>query len=317
MMRLKAYIKKYGIIIVFIAFGLAINSSINPYIVGDSFKSKKNNEDYRVKTTEIFNAELKEISGIAYSDKHKLFWVHNDSGNSSDIYALGEDGDTKLVVKLDDIENIDFEDISLRTYNDKNMLYIADIGNNDLKRTEMYIYRFEEPLYTKETSNKIRGNIIVNLIPDVLTLDVADLGINFEAMMVENKTGKIFLVEKVKSKKARVYIISKFDVDENNVFPSYYGEIDFEMYGKQEVVALDISKDDKYILIKTKSNVFMLDRNDFTKNVTSDRLKQMPYVEEYQGEAISWSSKSLGYFTASESKSKKPTNIYFYRNVYK
>lgn len=317
MAKLKSYIKRYGIIIIVVAFALLINSSINPYIVGDSFDSKKTNKIYRIKTAEVYSEKLKEISGIAYSDENKLFWVHNDSGNSSDIYALGEDGDIKQVVELNNIKNIDFEDISLRRYEDKNTLYIADVGNNDLNRSEMYIYRFEEPLYIEGTSNKSKEKNIINLEPDVLTLNVADLGINFEAMMVENETGKIFLVEKVKSKKARVYIVSKFDVDENNVFPSYYGEIDFEMYGKQEVVALDISKDDKYILIKTKSCVFMLDRKDFRKNVTSDMLKQMPYVQEYQGEAISWSEQSLGYYTVSESKSKKPLYIYYYRNVYK
>jgi len=42
-------------------------------------------------------------------------------------------------------------------------------------------------------------------------------------------------------------------------------------------------------------------------------LKQMPYVQEYQGEAKSWSGESLGYYTVYESKSKKPSNIYYYR----
>lgn len=320
MERLKIYMKRYGIILILIIYILIINSSINPFIVGDSFESEKINKDYRVKTTGIENDELDEISGIAYSSKSQLFWVHNDSGNLSDIYALDRNGDMKLRVKLDNVKNIDFEDISLRNHDDINTLFIADIGNNNHDRNEMYIYRFEEPsynstLYTAETA--IKGTKVIHVKPNVLLLDVSDLDINFEAMMVENKTGKIFLVEKVKSKKAKIYIISKFDVDEKVLFPSYYGEIDFEMYGKQEVVAIDISDDDKSILIKTKSSVFMLAREDFRKNITSDMLKKMPYVEEHQGEAICWSEDSLGYYTVSEKKAKKEVSIYYYRNVYK
>lgn len=316
-MNIEMYIKKYSSLILIIIIGLMVKSSIDPYVFGDEFNNKKVNKEYRVKVTDLDSNELKEVSGLAYSNQNKFFWAHNDSGNSSDIYALDISGKIRIIVELKDIENVDFEDISLRTYNNKNTLYIADVGNNDYDRDQMYIYKFEEPVFPSIRNDFSEENIILKLKADRLSFDVSNLDVNFEAMMVENSTGKIFLIEKKKSKEAKIYFIPKFNLDENTNKLSYFGKIDFGVYGKQEVLAIDISKDDKDILIKTKSSVFILDKSNFRKNITSDMLKQMPYVEEYQGEAITWSEKSLGYYTLSESKGKKSSTLYYYRNVYK
>lgn len=310
--KLILYIKKYGVIIFVLIFSFLASSSINPYIKGDFFEKKNVNKDYRIEKGIVTSEVLGEISGLSYSSMNKLFWLHNDSGNASDIYAIDEDGKIKMTIELDGVKNIDFEDIALTSYEGKNNIYIGDIGDNDFGRSEMFIYKIPEPFISKNNSeDKFK------IVPDVMNLDVSDLHVNFEAMMVENKSGKIFLIEKVKSKKARIFIISKFENSNDYYVPIYYGEIDFEIYGKQEIVACDISKDDKYILIKSKENVFMLDHSNFENKITSDMLKQMPYVEEYRGEAISWSENSLGYYTISENEPNKPLNLYYYRNVYK
>jgi hypothetical protein len=89
--------------------------------------------------------EVPESSGLAVSRRDsQLLWSHNDSGNESILFASGADGTIRGSVRLP-IRTIDWEDISASSCPPNDCLYIADIGDNRLRRQRVQIYRVPEP----------------------------------------------------------------------------------------------------------------------------------------------------------------------------
>jgi hypothetical protein len=90
---------------------------------------------------------LGELSGLVSSPKHPgLFWGHNDSGNPAELFTLTRDGHVVATIPVAGAPNVDWEDIAL---DESGRLYVADTGNNDRRRREVYVYRFDEPDPTK------------------------------------------------------------------------------------------------------------------------------------------------------------------------
>jgi len=100
----------------------------------------------------VNHAAVSEMSGIVRSRRHGgIYWVHNDSGDSARIFAIGLDG--KVVfgrggteesfegIKIDGAKNVDWEDIAI----DRDTLYIADMGNNGNARKNLGVYVVKEP----------------------------------------------------------------------------------------------------------------------------------------------------------------------------
>ncbi|WP_406699920.1 hypothetical protein V5E97_13835 [Singulisphaera sp. Ch08] len=85
---------------------------------------------------------IREASGIVASRRHPgIFWVHNDSGNLSSLFAVKRNG--SLVREyLVRVPNIDWEDIAI---DDDGHLYLAEIGNNDGRLPLRAIHRIVEP----------------------------------------------------------------------------------------------------------------------------------------------------------------------------
>jgi hypothetical protein len=85
---------------------------------------------------------IREASGIAASRRHPgVFWVHNDSGNPSALFAVRRDG-TLLREYAVRAPNLDWEDIAADS---DGHLYIGDIGNNGKRLRLRAIYRIDEP----------------------------------------------------------------------------------------------------------------------------------------------------------------------------
>ena len=85
---------------------------------------------------------LKEVSGIIYTDEDNLFWTLEDSGNSNKIYGLNAEKSTvEETITIKNTFNIDWEDI---TKDAEGNLYIGDFGNNDNIRTDLCIYKIHK-----------------------------------------------------------------------------------------------------------------------------------------------------------------------------
>lgn len=84
------------------------------------------------------SSDIVETSGLLAFDN--LLWTHNDDTDTN-IYGLDTLGDIKKKIKLEKVNNTDWEEIS----QDSSYLYIGDFGNNYRgNRTDLHILRIEK-----------------------------------------------------------------------------------------------------------------------------------------------------------------------------
>jgi hypothetical protein len=108
--------------------------------------------DQTVSTLE--NSAIDEASGLTRSNKrHDLLWMHNDSGGSARLFAVGLNGENLGTLEIGGgaIAN-DWEDIASFTLNGNDYLLIGDIGDNNAVRPSITFYIVEEPDTTGLTS---------------------------------------------------------------------------------------------------------------------------------------------------------------------
>ena len=92
--------------------------------------------------------QLKEISGIVFTESSQLAWVLEDSGNANEIYALDNQGEIQKTLTIAQTQNIDWEDI---TKDPQGNLYIGDFGNNDNERKDLAIYKIAKDSLQNES----------------------------------------------------------------------------------------------------------------------------------------------------------------------
>ena len=101
------------------------------------------NDKPKFKLGRIDHKAITESSGLAASRKHPgVFWTHNDSGNGAFIFAITREGKLLAEYPVAAARNTDWEAIAT---DDEGHLFVADIGNNDLKRDRALVYRLDEP----------------------------------------------------------------------------------------------------------------------------------------------------------------------------
>jgi hypothetical protein len=97
----------------------------------------------KFKLGRIDHKAVTESSGLAASRKHPgVYWTHNDSGNGAFVFAITREGSFLAEYPVATVRNNDWEAVAT---DDQGHLYIADIGNNDLKRDRAIVYRLDEP----------------------------------------------------------------------------------------------------------------------------------------------------------------------------
>ena len=85
---------------------------------------------------------IREASGMTASRTHPgIYWVHNDSGNAAELFAVRRDGQLVRSYKVA-APNIDWEDIAA---DDSGHLYLADTGNNRLNLPLRAVHTLVEP----------------------------------------------------------------------------------------------------------------------------------------------------------------------------
>jgi glucose/arabinose dehydrogenase len=91
-------------------------------------------------------ASIREASGIApVRGAPGHYWVHNDSEGEPALYALDRRGAIAARISMPSVEQFDWEDIATAPCAGGNCVYIADIGDNLHRRSDIAILRFPEP----------------------------------------------------------------------------------------------------------------------------------------------------------------------------
>jgi len=248
------------------------------------------------------NKEIDEASGMAFSRKHDgLIYTHNDSGGGRKIFVIDSLGKGFGVFKLKGVWNRDWEDIAVGPGPDKNLsyIYVGEIGDNQARYTNIFIYRIPEP------EEFIEG---MELEPEVLKLSYPDGAKDAETLMIDPISKDIFILSKRDSLNI-LYKTTQEAFESKEAVLEKVMELPFTMS-----VAGDISPDGKEILIKNYFTVYFWKRNE--NETVGEALARdpviLPYKPEPQGEAIAFHPNSKSYFTLSEKRFNIEPVLYRY-----
>jgi hypothetical protein len=249
----------------------------------------------------LANPLLEEVSGLVASQRYpNRLYVHTDSGGEAAVFVLDTLGNELGRLDLSGLKNRDWEDIAIGPGpNGSSYIYVADIGDNEAKHEEIYLYRFAEP----ELLQAIPSAAI-----DQVKLQFSGGPKDAETLLADPITGSLFLVSKREPKNA-LYQVPATAFEKGSATLEKVHEFDFN-----SSVAGDISKDGNQILIKTYLAVFYWKRTEKQSLVEALKVAPMrlPYVPEPQGEAIGFNIKGDAYFTLSEKRNGVMPTLYRY-----
>ena len=97
--------------------------------------------------------DIRESSGIVASRQFEgVYWTLNDSGNPATLYATKLNGELIQEVAIKGSGNFDWEALGI---DDKNQLWIGEIGNNSRLRFDLKVVVIPEPNPFTETEAKV------------------------------------------------------------------------------------------------------------------------------------------------------------------
>jgi len=253
-----------------------------------------------------------ETSGIAASTNHpNIFYIHNDSGDSSRFFAIRPDG--KLLGTFNYVTHEgglgvrDCEDIAVGSGPEvgKSYVYLGDIGDNSSTYPSITIYRIAEPDMPTSV-NKVQ-----TLKSAALYLKYPDAPKDAETLMIDPLEKLLYIVTK-RSSTVSVYTAPlHFNAGDTVTLTK---RCDLHFRGLQPfkwIVSGDISKDGSQVILKSYSRIFYWKRegNEPVWQTLQRKPQQPSYEQERLGEAVGFAANGKSYYTVSEG-TKQP--IYHY-----
>jgi hypothetical protein len=255
----------------------------------------------------IKSKELTESSGIAASRCNSdVLWSHNDSGNDETIFAFSTAGAVLGEWKVTGAKNTDWEDIA--AYKDASgrcFIYLGDIGDNKIQRPEHNIYRVPEPVMPSAATEGPTDKGRVTAPAEKLTFSYPDENSDAETLMVEPRSGNIYVLTKRISGPSGVYRIRP-DFNRPEVQKA-------ELVTRLSVPAIpngyltggDISPDGRRVAICDYTQAYEFSLPDGDQNF-DDVWKQEPAVVDLGkrsgGESIAYSVDGSSVYATSEGR---------------
>lgn len=249
----------------------------------------------------LTNPLLEEVSGLVVSHRYpNRLYVHTDSGGEAIVFVLDTLGNEQGKLDLSGLSNRDWEDIAVGPGPDgSSYIYIADIGDNEAKYDQIYLYRFLEPELLQATPSTAI---------DRVSLQYPGGPKDAEAFLVDPISGELFLISKRESKNS-LYRVPADGFEKGNALLEKLHSFDFT-----SSVGADVSRDGSQILIKNYLQVFYWTRkaNQSLSEALQASPQRLPYFPEPQGEAIGFNYKGNAYFTLSEKRNGIIPTLYRY-----
>lgn len=256
--------------------------------------------------------QMTEISGIAASGVNPgLYYIHNDSGDTSRFFAILPTGELKSTIyfKGDPKERYgvhDCEDIAVGPgpVAGQSYVYLGDIGDNYSVRKYLTVYRMEEKTAWMDDS-------IAHAKAYPIHLKYPDGPKDAETLMVDPIEKLLYIVSK-RQDSVTVYTTPLLYKVNDTVTLTKRCKLYFHGFKVFKwITAGDISKDGQQILLKSYTRVYYWRRQN-NQPIWQAMLRKpllLPYIQERQGEGICFTPDGDGYYTCSEGVY---TPIYYY-----
>jgi hypothetical protein len=145
-----------------------------------------------VELAKVSVSELDALSGIAGGRKNpQLLFAHNDHDRAT-VYVLDMQGALRARLNPQNASASDIEDIAIGPCEADTCIFLADIGDNAMTRSEYGVLRFPEP----EIANNGAGATFTPMAERV-RFTYEDGSHNAEGFMVDPRSGKMYVVTKL------------------------------------------------------------------------------------------------------------------------
>lgn len=242
--------------------------------------------------------DYQELSGVAPSHVYPgLLYVHEDSGNSNEIYVTAADGRDAGKLVLQGVGNRDWEDIAVGPgpEKDKSYIYVAEIGDNDAAYPGIFIYRFPEPDLSAATATTV---ITITAI-DKIQLVYPEGPVNAESLLLDPLTKDLYIATK-QGARSTLYVARYPQSTTTKTTLVALDKLPFDL-----LTSGDISPDGTEILLRNTGQIWYWKRqpNETVAAALLRKPQDAPYARnERQGEGICFALDGSGYFTNSETK---------------
>lgn len=247
---------------------------------------------------------LDEVSGIEKVKGKDVFWMHNDGGNSNEIYLVNATGKIIKTVEVE-TKNHDWEDI---TSDENGNLYLADFGNNENLRKNLRILKINFNDVMQNTS--VKAEKIKFEYPE-------------QTKFPPKKKQRFFDAESIFYFKENLYILTKSRVKKAYGKTSLYkipavkGKHKAELLGSFEncskmrcwITSATISNDGKQVALLTSDKVLLFSEFE-GDNFLSGTLQEIDLGFVSQKEAIDFSDDNTTLFITDERSHVKGGKLY-------
>jgi hypothetical protein len=256
---------------------------------------------------------MSETSGMAASGiNNELFYVHNDSGDTSRFFVINAEGklfhtiyykgDTSLLRGVDDCEDIA---VGPGPKNGKSYIYVGDIGDNNFNKKAITLYRIEEKA-------SLLDGTYTSAQATPIYLRYPDLPKDAETLMIDPLEKLLYIVTK-RGDAVGVYTAPLTFKTGDTITLTKRCTLTFSgIKPLKWITAGDISKDGQHVLLKSYQEIYYWERKDNEPLwQTMQRKPGTPhYEEERLGEAIAFSADGKGFYTTSEGVF---ASVYYYK----
>jgi len=262
-------------------------------------------------THNLARTDLLEISGVAASRVNTgILYIHNDSGNTNQVFLTDKNGADKGTLTLEGVANRDWEDIAVGPgpVAEKSYVYVADIGDNQAKYQSVFVYRFVEPDLSQLATPV---NLTITAI-DKIELQYPDGPRNAETLMIDPATRDIYIASK-ESSISKIYVARYPQNITSAGLMTPLVQLNFN-----KATSGDISTDGSEILLRSNEVIWYWKLSAGTRidAALATKPQHAPYANnEPQGEGICFAADGSGYFTNTEVRDYpgKLATISFYR----
>jgi len=240
-------------------------------------------------------AVLAELSGFAASRLHPgVFWAHNDSGNAPILFGLRADGSIVATCPLRGVKVRDPEDIAVGPCgagSPKSCIYLGDIGDNGGRRQSVQILQVPEPATLADQV----------LVPAILPFRYRGGPVDAEALLVDPRTARVFVIAKNLLSLGDVYRIDDLGSREGGTAVRLRTLRPARQFDAATTAA-DAHASGTRILLRTYTRVWELrspEARSF-EDVLGATPIAVPDAAQPQGEAISYTGDGRGYLLGGE-----------------
>ncbi|MFO1536311.1 MAG: hypothetical protein ACKOVH_00535 [Actinomycetota bacterium] len=237
---------------------------------------------------------MREVSGVVASRRNPgVWWLHNDSGDSARVFAMGDDGRALGQFTLTGATARDWEDIAVGPGPTAGVsyLYVADIGDNSAARPSVVVYRVPEPAVAGPVGALALSGV------EALTLTYPNGPRDAEALLVDPVSGSLVVIAKSWSGPAEVYRAPAGLAPGSATVLTSVGA-----FPLGTVTGADVTPAGDVVAVRTYGSVVLYLRSPGTEieAAFSGASCTGPSASEPQGEAVGFLADGSGYVTVSE-----------------